>query len=135
MNKKDVLLLILLLCISIIFVGCGDTPKAPDNFDKDLWQDSVNVVRIIYNVYEKDDNFSVKDEDVIKEYFNIYENRLYDNDKEDEIIYIISDLYESYKSYIFAKSTFSDKEYVSEHKNDVAKIFNELQNSYENIIK
>lgn len=134
MNKK-IRLLMLVLCLCMVFVGCKSIPKTPEGIDKDLWEDSVKVIRIIYNTYEKDDNFSVKDEDVIKEYFNIYENRLYDNDKEDEIIYIISDLYESYKSYIFAKSTFSDKEYVSEHKNDVAEIFNELQNSYENIIK
>ena len=134
MNKK-IRLLMSVLCLCMVFVGCQSIPKTPEGIDKDLWEDSVKVIRIIYNTYEKDNNFSVEDEDIIKEYFSTYKNRLYDNDKELEIIYTVSDLYEKYNSYIFAKSTFSDKEYINKHKNDVTEIFNELQNSYENIIK
>lgn len=134
MNKK-IVLLVLVLCFSMVFAGCGNKPKAPDNFDKDLWEDSVKVVRIIYNTCEKDNNFSVKDENAIEEYFNTYKNRQYDNDKEYEIIYAIDDLYEGYKTYVFRKTTFSDKEYIKQSKDELIKIFDELQNQYKNIIK
>ena len=119
----------------MVFVGCQNTPKAPEDFDKDLWKDSVKIIKVIYSTYEKDNNFSVEDENAIEEYFNTYKNRQYDNGKEYEIIYAIGDLYESYNSYIFRKSTFSDKEYIKQGKDEVIKLFEQLKSNYKNIIK
>ncbi|HSH52726.1 MAG TPA: hypothetical protein VK982_13455, partial [Bacteroidales bacterium] len=120
----------------IVFVGCEDKiPETPENFDKDLWEDSVRVIRIIYDTYEKDNNFSVDDEDAIEEYFDIYKNRLYDNADEYELITNIQDLYKNYKTYIFSKSTFSNEEYVKQDKEKVSKCFSQLQDKFGDLVK
>ncbi len=135
MNKK-ILLLVLVLCLSMIFVGCGkNIPKAPDNFDKDLWEDSVKVIRVIYSTYDADNNFSVEDEKLIKEYLDVYKNRLYDNNEEYILIKNINQLYKNYNSYIFSKSTFSNEKLVNASREEVDKILDELENDYNGLIK
>lgn len=126
--------MVLVLCFSIIFVGCNNsTPKAPDNFDKDLWEDSVKVIRVIYSTYDADNNFSVEDEKIIKQYFDTYKNRQYDNIKENKLIRQIDELYETYGRYIFAKK--ADLNLQTSHKQDCKQMFDNLQNQYDGLIK
>lgn len=94
-NRKLILILVLIVCMGIV----GGCSKTPDNFDKDLWQDSMKVVKILYTTYERDNNFSVKDEKVIEEYFEVYKNRGYDNIDELALIKKISEVYKSYTTY------------------------------------
>lgn len=134
MNKKLILLLVLVLITSVLG-GCSNTPKAPDNFDKDLWKDSVKIVSIIYKTYEKDDNFSVKDEDLIEAYFDTYQGRQYNNSSEYEIIKLIQNLYKEYKGYLTTKRTFSDISMAEKDKEIVDELFQEIRDKYELLTK
>ena len=70
MNKK-IRMLMLILCLCMVFTGCqGNIAKTPDNFDEDLWGDSIKVINIIYDTIKKEDNFSVGDEKIIEELNN-----------------------------------------------------------------
>lgn len=132
MNKK-IILLVLLLCFGVVLNGCSNKiPKTPDNFDKDLWRDSVNIINIIHDTIEKENNFSVEDENVINNYLETYSNRIYDNIQENHIIKSISDVYKNYNDYLLSKklelsiSLEKDKEKLEQSLLSLEKLYEEL---------
>ena len=133
MNKRLIILLASMICICVTAIGCGkQMPKTPVNIDNDLWEDSIVVIRIIYNTYEKDNNFLVEDEDVIEKYFDTYKGRMYDSIEENELINTVDNLYRDYKTYLYSKRVgLKDK---AEDRQKVKNQFKELQNRYENIL-
>lgn len=108
MNKKIVLLVIAALIITI-FSGCNKTLKTPDNFDNDLWRDSMKVIDIMYETIEREDNFSVEDEDIIKKYFKTYKGRVYNLTDEYNLIYNIENVYSKYISVISSTPVYLDE--------------------------
>ena len=128
MNKKLVVIL-LILNLVLIFVGCiPRMSKMPDNFDSDLWRDSVEVSNIIYAAYNSNNNFLVEEEDIIKQYFKTYENRTYDNIDENKLISRIKKAYNNYNTFVIRKKlNLSLEESEMELENSLMKL-KELQN-------
>lgn len=124
-QNKIVVLIILMFMVSTILSSCS---KPPDGINRDLWQDSVKVVKIIKDAFEKDNNLSVKDEEFVDRYFKIYKGRLYDNKDENILINNIQKLYKNYKTYLFSKKTFSDEDFVNEDKQKVLNLFVKIEN-------
>ncbi|HHU60328.1 TPA: hypothetical protein GXZ34_05355, partial [bacterium] len=107
-----------------------------EGIDKDLWRDSAKVVKIIKDAFDKDNNFSVKDEEVIEEYFKTYKGRLYDNIDENILVNDIYQVHDKYTTYIFSKKTFSNKQIVDNDKQKVVDLLDKLRNTFdENLIK
>ena len=47
-----------MLLILSVLGGCKNKiPKTPENFDQDLWRDSVEIMDVLYTTIEKEDNF------------------------------------------------------------------------------
>lgn len=132
-NKRLILILVIILFTSVLG-GCSKTPKVPDGFDKDLWENSVKVISIIQKTYKDDNNFSVEDEDKIEEYFDIYQGRRYDNKKEYEMIKSIQNLYKEYSGYIYSKRVFDRDGFLTiEHKDNIEQILQDLQDEYKSL--
>ena len=69
MNKK-IILLVLILCISIIFVGCGDKKsKIPEGIGEDFYSDMVfshnDLIKNIKTIKDKDGKITYKDNELI----------------------------------------------------------------------
>ena len=118
--------------IIVIFSGCS---KPPEGIDEDLWRDSVKVVKIIKDAFDKDDNLSVKDEEFVDRYFETYKGRLYDNVDERYLINDIKDLYDKYKSYIVSKTIYSNQESIDRRKQNFEKTLRDFESHYKNLIK
>lgn len=131
--NKTTILILSILCINIFISGC--TNKPPEGIDKDLWRDSVKVVKIIKDTFDKDNNFSVKDEEAIEEYFKTYKGRLYDNIDENILVNNIYKLYDEYGIYISRKKTFSNQNFIDESKNRFINLLDKLGELYENLSK
>lgn len=131
MKFNKILFLIILLCVCITLIGCG----TPEGFDSDLWRDSKKVVKIIKKTYDRDDNFSVKDEEFIDKYFETYKGRTYDNTKEKQLIKDIRDLYIKYRVCVFNKKSSSNKKIKRLHKQDMEERFQNLKDNYKNLVK
>ncbi len=76
MNKKIVLMLILVLCMGIVFVGCDkkiqvEFPSTPDGYDEEFWKESYVAYAVMKDVIDKDRNFTEKE----KEYFRYYSDK------------------------------------------------------------
>jgi len=127
-NKKLVVIL-LILNLVLIFAGCTPTmSKIPDNFDSDLWTDSVEVSNIIYATYNSNNNFLVEEENIIKQYFKTYENRAYDNIDENKLINRIKKVYNNYNTFVIRKKlNLNLEESETELENNLIKL-KELQN-------
>ena len=130
--NKIVVLIILMFMVSTILSGCS---KPSDGIDKDLWQDSVKVVKIIKDAFEKDNNLLVKDEEFVDRYFEVYKGRLYDNKDEKYLVDDINDLYNKYKSYIVGKTIYSNQESIDRRKQNFEKILRDFESHYKNLIK
>lgn len=137
LNKRIILWIVILLIIGILS-GCkGKSPKVPENFDKDLWQDSIKIISILYTTIEKEDNFSVEDENKIEKYFNTYQNRNYNNLDETILISSIKEVYKNYNKFITAESlnykTPVLKELVQEDKENFENSLLELKKIYKEL--
>ena len=131
-QNKIVVLIIFMFVIIVIFSGCS---KPPEGIDEDLWRDSVKVVKIIKDAFDKDDNLSVKDEEFVDRYFETYKGRLYDNVDERYLINDIKDLYDKYKSYIVSKTIYSNQESIDRRKQNFEKTLRDFESHYKNLIK
>lgn len=131
MKFNKILFLIILLCVCITLIGCG----TPEGFDSDLWRDSKKVVKIIKHAYNKKDNFSVKEEEFIDNYFDKYENRVYNNFDEHEIIINIKEIYKNYNIYVFSMATFDDEKVIKLMEDNFKKSFQNLKDNYKNLVK
>lgn len=129
-DKKLILLLILVLTMGILG-GCEKTQKTPDGFDEDLWRDSVKVVKIIYDTYEKENNFSVEDENTIKDYIETYKDRAYNTTNEPKLINRINKVYESYTEYLISKKINSY--FLEEDEKNFKDALLKLQDLYDEI--
>jgi len=134
MRLNKIVVLMILVFVAVVFTGCSSKP--PEGIDKDLWRDSAKVVKIIKDAFDKDNNFSVKDEEVIEEYFKTYKGRLYDNIDENILVNDIYQVHDKYTTYIFSKKTFSNKQIVDNDKQKVVDLLDKLRNTFdENLIK
>lgn len=123
-----------MLLILSVLGGCKNKiPKTPDNFDDDLWQDSVKIMDILYTTIEKEDNFSVEDENKIEEYLKTYQNRFYDNRDEYALEGNICEVYNKYIRYLIAKT--NDSYFLPDREREFNEAMNELQQLYEKLIK
>lgn len=127
-----------MLLILSVLGGCKNKiPKTPENFDQDLWRDSVEIMDVLYTTIEKEDNFSVEDENKIKEYFATYHNRVYSNIDEYVLINRIYKVYENYNEFVVMKSfnckTPILKKMVQEDKEKFENSLLELKQAYEEI--
>ncbi len=122
-------MILLILSIGLIVIGCTSTmSKVPDNFDNDLWVDSIKVINIIYDTYDNNNNFLVEEENIIEQYFKIYENRVYDNIDENKLINRIRKVYINYNDFLISKKLDLGLEESSiELENSLMKL-KELQN-------
>ncbi len=133
LNKRIILWIVILLIIGVLS-GCkGKSPKVPENFDKDLWQDSIKIISILYTTIEKEDNFSVEDENKIEEYLKTYQNRFYDNMDEYALEGNICEVYNKYIRYLIAKT--NDSYFLHDREREFNEAMNELQQLYEKLIK
>ncbi len=126
---KRLIMILLILSIGLIVIGCTSTmSKVPDNFDNDLWVDSIKVINIIYDTYDNNNNFLVEEENIIEQYFKIYENRVYDNIDENKLINRIRKVYINYNDFLISKKLDLGLEESSiELENSLMKL-KELQN-------
>lgn len=133
LNRKIIWGIILLLILSVLG-GCKNKiPKTPENFDQDLWRDSVEIMDVLYTTIEKEDNFSVEDENRIEEYLDTYQNRFYNNMDEYALEGNICEVYNKYVSYLIAKT--NDSYFLPDREKEFNKAINELQQLYEKLIK
>jgi len=131
LNKRIILWIVILLIIGILS-GCkGKSPKVPENFDKDLWQDSIKIISILYTTIEKEDNFSVEDEGKIKEYLNTYQNRFYNNMDEYTLEGNICEVYNKYIEYLIAKT--DNSYFLSDREREFNNAMNKLQQLYDKL--
>lgn len=86
MNKKMILMLMLILCMSITFVGCDkrievEFPNTPEGCDEEFWKESYTAYVVMKDAIDKDRDFTKDEEKYLKWYNKLSMNKLLDKVK------------------------------------------------------
>lgn len=94
MNKVLKNKLIILMLLIFVFAGCSSDKisKAPENFNKDLWVDSVELHSILKGQFEKKKELTENQQKTLKEYQDKYYSNPQKNDAERFVIETLASL-------------------------------------------
>lgn len=125
MNKKIVLLLVLILIVSI-FTGCQS--KAPEGINEDIWQDCLKMIKILNVAYEEGRLLKTKEEiEIYNKFVDFYDGNNNLNEDEKELVDAILGFKFNWETYLkYSKNDKIPQEDANKH-------YDKAMEYYENI--
>ncbi len=139
MDKK-IVLLVLVLCFSMIFVGCGkkkmevEFPETPENYRDDFWRVSYAAYALISNSIEEDIDLTDKESEYITDYLKsgaIEAETL----EEKQLVVDISDLAVNHTTVKYLKLKGVSDEEIKEAVKKMTDSLDKLNDFYKNLEK